>query len=115
MLSKYTGQEDIIVGSPIAGRPHYDLQNIIGMFVNTFAFRNYPASSKTFRQFLNEVKEHALTAYENQDYQFEELIGRLNIRRDISRNPLFDTMLVIQNTGFGRNRGTGVEIYFKHI
>ncbi len=56
LLSKYTGQEDIIVGSPIAGRPHADLQNIIGMFVNTLAMRNYPAGSMSFEEFLKEVR-----------------------------------------------------------
>lgn len=98
LLSKYSGQEDIIVGSPIAGRPHADLEPIIGMFVNTLAMRNYPEKGKTFSQYLSEVKENALKAYEYQDYPFEALIDQLNIARDLSRNPLFDTMFVLQNT-----------------
>ncbi|OIK22018.1 non-ribosomal peptide synthase/polyketide synthase [Bacillus amyloliquefaciens] len=98
LLSKYSGQEDIIVGSPIAGRPHADLQPIIGMFVNTLAMRNHPEKRKTFTQYLSEVKENALKAYEHQDYPFEALIDQLNIARDLSRNPLFDTMFVLQNT-----------------
>lgn len=102
LLSKYTGQEDIIVGSPIAGRPHADLENIIGMFLNTLAMRNYPKGEKTFEEFLIEVKENALEAYENQHYQFEELVDRLNLKRDRSRNPIFDTMFVLQNTGNGQ-------------
>ncbi len=97
LLSKYSGQEDIVVGSPIAGRPHADLRNIIGMFVNTLAMRNYPIGEKTFKEFLNEVKENALGAYANQDYQFEELVEKLNVSRDFSRNPVFDVMLVLQN------------------
>lgn len=99
LLSRYTGQEDIIVGSPIAGRPHADLQDIIGMFVNTLAMRNHPQGEKTFIEFLKEVKENALKAYDNQDYQFEELVDKLDIRRDMSRNPLFDTMFTIYNVG----------------
>jgi len=99
LLSKYSRQEDIVVGSPIAGRPHADLENIIGMFVNTLAMRNYPEGRKTFRNFLGEVKANALKAYENQDYQFEELVDKLNVRRDMSRNPLFDVVFVLQNTG----------------
>jgi amino acid adenylation domain-containing protein len=99
LLAKYTGQEDIITGSPIAGRPHADLEKIIGMFVNTLAMRNYPGRNKTFREFLREVKENSLKAYQNQDYQFEELIEKLEIRRDLSRNPLFDVMFALQNTG----------------
>ncbi|EGO65801.1 non-ribosomal peptide synthetase [Acetonema longum] len=97
LLLKYTGQEDIVVGSPIAGRPHADLENIVGMFVNTLAMRNYPAADKSFREFLAEVKANALQAYQHQEYQFEELVDKLNIPRDMSRNPLFDTMFALQN------------------
>ncbi len=97
MLAKYSGQEDIVVGSPIAGRPHADVGNIMGMFVNTLAMRNYPKGSKTIEEFLKEVKENCIKAYENQDYQFEELVERLEIKRDLSRNPLFDTMFALQN------------------
>ncbi len=98
LLAKYTGQEDIIVGTPIAGRPHADLEHLIGMFVNTLAMRNYPQGELSFDQFLGVVKERALRAYENQDYQFEMLVDQLNLKRDMSRNPLFDTMLALQNT-----------------
>ncbi|HYF81964.1 MAG TPA: amino acid adenylation domain-containing protein, partial [Clostridia bacterium] len=97
LLSKYSGQEDIVVGSPIAGRPHADLENIIGMFVNTLAMRNYPDGNKTFREFLEEVKVKCLKAYENQGYQFEELVEKLDIGRDMSRNPLFSVMFALQN------------------
>jgi amino acid adenylation domain-containing protein len=97
LLFKYTGQKDIVIGSPIAGRPHADLQGIIGMFVNTLAMRNYPKGEKTFNEFLGEVKENALNAYENQDYQFEELVEKLDLNRDLSRNPLFDAMFALQN------------------
>jgi tyrocidine synthetase-3 len=97
LLSKYSSQEDIVIGSPIAGRLHADLESIIGMFVNTLALRNYPEGKKSFRKFLSEVKEDSLKAYENQEYQFEELVEQLNLRRDLSRNPLFDVMFVLQN------------------
>ncbi|MDP4147624.1 MAG: amino acid adenylation domain-containing protein, partial [Bacillota bacterium] len=97
LLSKYSEQEDIVVGSPIAGRPHAQLQDIVGMFVNTLAMRNYPKGEKTFKEFLQEIKKSALNAYENQDYQFDELVEKLNIKRDLSRNTLFDTMFVLRN------------------
>ncbi|TQR95459.1 amino acid adenylation domain-containing protein [Paenibacillus ottowii] len=97
LLSHYSGQEDIIVGSPIAGRPHADLGNLIGMFVNTLAIRNYPEGGKTFRDYVLEVKEHALKAFEHQDYPFEELVEKLGVDRDLSRNPLFDIMFALQN------------------
>ncbi|HEX3045902.1 MAG TPA: amino acid adenylation domain-containing protein, partial [Bacillota bacterium] len=99
LLYHYSGQEDIIVGSPTAGRQHADLENMIGMFVNTLALRNFPEGGKSFAQFLEEVKENSLLAIENQDYQFERLVDSLNLPRDISRNPMFDTMFVLQNMG----------------
>ncbi|BCE06914.1 non-ribosomal peptide synthetase [Bacillus paralicheniformis] len=97
LLSRLSGQEDIIIGSPIAGRPHKDLEPVIGMFVNTLAIRTQPAENKCFSDFLREVRETALEAFEHQDYPFEELVDRLNVVRDMSRNPLFDAMLVVQN------------------
>ncbi|MCK4258348.1 MAG: amino acid adenylation domain-containing protein [Halanaerobiales bacterium] len=97
LLHKYTGQTEIIVGSPIAGRPHSDLENVIGMFVNTLAMLNHPEGDKTFLAFLQEVRHNALAGYKNQDYQFDELVEKLNIKRNSNRNPLFDTMLILQN------------------
>ncbi len=97
LLSKYSGQDDIIVGTISAGRKLADLENVIGMFVNTLALRSQPEGEKTFKEFLEEVRECTLKAYENQDYQLEELVDKLNISRDISRNPLFDIMFVMQN------------------
>ena len=86
-----------MVGSPIAGRHHTDLYNVVGMFINTLAMRNYPEGDKTFSEFLQEVKHNALGAYENQDYQFDKLVEKLDIKRDLSRSALFDTMFVLQN------------------
>ncbi len=100
ILYRYTGQCDIIIGSPIAGRPHVNLEKIVGMFVNTLAMRNKPAGDKTFIEFLIEVKENALMAFENQIYQFEDLVEKLNLNRDMSRNPIFDTMFTLQNVDF---------------
>ncbi|WP_432409116.1 amino acid adenylation domain-containing protein [Wukongibacter sp. M2B1] len=97
LLSKYGNQEDIVIGTPIAGRNHVDLENVIGMFVNTLAMRNYPTKEKTFSQFLNEVKENSLMAYDNQDYQFETLVEKLGIPRNSDRNPLFDVVFALEN------------------
>ncbi|MCK4261151.1 MAG: AMP-binding protein, partial [Halanaerobiales bacterium] len=99
LFSKYTGQEEIIIGSPITGRRHADLENVIGIFVNTLAMKNEPIAEKTFVQFLAEVKENALNAFEHQDYQFEMLVEKLNLERDLSHNALFDVMFVLQNAG----------------
>ncbi|HEX9060271.1 MAG TPA: amino acid adenylation domain-containing protein, partial [Clostridia bacterium] len=97
LLYRYTGQEDIIVGTPIAGRHNSDFQKIIGFFLNTLPIRNFPCGDKTFREFLNEVKENSLSAYENQDYQFEEMIERLGVKRDTSRSPIFDVLFTLQS------------------
>ncbi|WP_276209093.1 condensation domain-containing protein [Brevibacillus laterosporus] len=97
LLHKYTKQTEIIVGSPIAGRVHTDTENMVGMFVNTLAMKNSLNQDKPFRLLLQEVKENALQAYQNQEYPFEELVNKLQLERDNSRNPLFDTMLIMQN------------------
>ncbi|QEO05577.1 lichenysin non-ribosomal peptide synthetase LicA [Bacillus paralicheniformis] len=97
LLSKLSGQSEVIVGSPAAGRPHTDLNRIIGMFVNTLAIRTRPEGDKPFSAFLEEVKETTLGAFEHQDYPFEELIEKLNIQRDMSRNPLFDAVFSMRN------------------
>jgi non-ribosomal peptide synthetase component F len=105
-LSRLSGQEDIIIGSPLAGRNHPDLQSIIGMFVNMVVFRNFSPGEKTFLQFLKELKETTMEALENQEYPFEELVEQLGIRRDASRNPLFSVTFAMLNTGISRDRET---------
>jgi len=90
LLYKYTGQTDIIVGSPVSGRRHADLEGIVGVFVNMVAIRSYPGPGKTFAGFLEEVKTSALAAHENQDYPFEQLVNRLGLQGKPGRNPIFD-------------------------
>lgn len=96
-LSKCSGRGDIVVGSPVNGRRHNDLHDIIGMFVNMLPLRNKPAGEKTFRKFLGEVKENALKAYENQDYQYAELVGKLNFPENTSRDMLLGTVFTLYN------------------
>jgi hypothetical protein len=97
LLAKLSGNEDIAIGTPTAGRRHADLEPIIGMFVNTLALRSFPVGEKPFSGYLQEVKQKALDAFENQDYPFEELVDRVEIKRDTTRNPLFDALFVLQN------------------
>ena len=97
VLSKYSRQDEIVVGTPISGRTNKDAESIVGMFVNTMVMYGNPEGNKKYIEFLNEVKETCLKAYENQDYPFDELIEELKIKRDVSRNPLFDVMFVVQN------------------
>lgn len=96
-LAKLSNQQVVVVGTPTAGRHHADLEPIFGMFVNTLPLKDEPAGEKTFLEFLREVKERTLQAFANQDYQYEELVEHLPVNRDTGRNPLFDTMLVLQN------------------
>ena len=98
LLYRYTGQQDIIVGTPIAGREHPDLENQIGLYLNTLAIRTRLTDGhNTFESVLAKEKETLLSAYEHQLYPFDELVGKLNLKRDTSRSVLFDVMVVFQN------------------
>jgi amino acid adenylation domain-containing protein len=97
LLSRLSGTKDIVIGSPIAGRRHPGLRNTIGIFLNTLAMRNAPEGEKTVSAFLQETRTATIEAFENQDFQFEELVETLNVPRNTSRNPLFDIMFIFQN------------------
>jgi amino acid adenylation domain-containing protein len=97
VLYHYTGQEDIIVGSPIAGRDHVDLENQIGLFVNTLPFRVKFNRNDTYLDLLKNIKNITLGVYEHQIYPLDYLIDELKPNRDLSRQQLFDVMLVLQN------------------
>lgn len=99
LLSKYTAQEDIIVGTPVVGRDTPELYNIIGMFVNSLPIRAKIDFTLSFKEFLNNIKDICLKDFKYQDYPFDELVDKLNIPRDTSRTPLFDTMFIYQNNG----------------
>ncbi|WP_026475839.1 non-ribosomal peptide synthetase [Alkaliphilus transvaalensis] len=97
LLAKYSMEEDIIIGTPVEGRNHPMLQEVMGMFVNTLAMRNYPEQDKKFYDFLQELKENTLSAFDHSDYQLEDLIEALKIKKELGRNPLFDVIFVYQN------------------
>jgi amino acid adenylation domain-containing protein/FkbM family methyltransferase len=107
LLSKLSGQEDIVVGTPIAGRRHSDLERVIGMFVNTLALRNYPSGEKGLAEFLEEVRSRTLAALENQEYQFEDLVEKVEVNRDAGRNPLFDVMFSFGSDDSSLTRTSG--------
>ncbi|MCP4150342.1 MAG: AMP-binding protein, partial [bacterium] len=107
LLAKLQNHEDIIIGTPVAGRRHADLEKIIGMFVNTLALRNFPKGEKTFKEFLQEVKVCTLDGFENQEYQFEELVENVLVNRDTGRNPIFDIMFALYNEEEGSSRMPG--------
>ncbi|UII31886.1 amino acid adenylation domain-containing protein [Fulvivirga ulvae] len=97
VLARWSRQSDVIVGSPVVNRQREGLQNVVGLFLNTLALRNKPGYDKPFMQFLHEVRDNTVEAFQNQDYQFENLLGQLNIKRDLNRNPLFDVFFNLIN------------------
>jgi amino acid adenylation domain-containing protein len=97
LLSKLSGQEDIVVGTPVSGRVHAEFDPVIGMFVNTLPLRNEPVGDGTFAQFLDQVRDTTIAAFDNQQFPFEEMVECLDIQRDTSRNPLFDVVFSLQN------------------
>jgi amino acid adenylation domain-containing protein len=98
LLFRYTNQKEIVVGTPVAGREHFQLKDQIGVFINTLALKSNFDGNFSFLEVLRQVKYLLLEAYEHQNYPFDALIEALNIPRDLSRNPLFDVMVTLQNT-----------------
>lgn len=98
LLYKYTQAEDIVIGSPIAGRDHADLEGQIGFYVNTLALRAQFNGSYSYRQLFADVKRVTMGAYQHQWYPYDELVDELRIERDMSRNPLFDVMVALHNS-----------------
>ena len=98
LFHKYTSDTDIIIGSPVAGRDHADLDDQIGFYVNTLALRNTVNAEENFRSIYKRVKEGTLESFNHQMYPFDSLIENLNIKRDAGRSSVFDVLLVLQNT-----------------
>ncbi|WP_217558585.1 non-ribosomal peptide synthetase [Paenibacillus sp. GbtcB18] len=102
LLHLMTGQDDLIVGTPIAGRFHPATESLVGMFVNTLPIRSRPSGELPFRAFTEQLKETALSALNNGLLPFEHMVTMLDVPRDLSRNPLFDTMFVMQHMEAGQ-------------
>jgi amino acid adenylation domain-containing protein len=98
-LHRYTGQEDLLIGSPTSGRDSADLAGLVGYFVNPLVLRTNLSSSTTFPQFLDQVRRAVIGAFAHQDYPLSLLIERLQPERDPSRSPLFQSMFIFQKLG----------------
>ncbi len=109
-VSKYCQSEDIITGMGASGRNHLDTEHLIGMFVNTLPFRSKPQGEKTFRMFLGEIRDNLLDVFDNQDFQFEEIVKKVAPKRDMSRNPIFNIGMVFQSMGFPELRAGDITI-----
>ncbi|MFP2903697.1 amino acid adenylation domain-containing protein, partial [Pyxidicoccus sp. 3LFB2] len=110
LLSRYSRQEDVLVGSPIAGRRHGELEGLVGFFVNTLVLRARVRPEDSFRALLGQVRGTTLAAFEHQDLPFEKLVEELNVPRDVSRNPLVQVVFALQNAPAGELRAPGLTL-----
>ncbi|MFB2983014.1 amino acid adenylation domain-containing protein [Microseira sp. BLCC-F43] len=97
LLYRYTGQEDIVVGAPIAGRIRTETEKLIGVFINTLVLRTYLDGKLSFRELLAQVRKVAVEAYEHQDIPFEKLVEEIQPNRDLSHTPLFQVLFQLRN------------------
>ncbi|MGG1149684.1 SDR family NAD(P)-dependent oxidoreductase [Bacillus wiedmannii] len=115
LLFKEGGSQDIILGSPMIGRTNPFLKNTVGMFVNTVVLRNHLNQDLVYSKFLSQVKESTIRAFDNQDFQFNDLVSELNIDRSKSHNPLFDILFVYQNVGMSQIELSDLRISDYHL
>jgi amino acid adenylation domain-containing protein len=115
LLARYTGQTDLCVGAPIAGRGRGETESLIGFFVNTLALRVDLSGEPTFNEMLRRVRDVCLGAYAHQDLPFERLVEELQPERDMSRTPLFQVMFALQNTPQRKLELPGVELSMTEI
>ncbi|MBV9268443.1 MAG: amino acid adenylation domain-containing protein, partial [Acidobacteriaceae bacterium] len=110
LLSRYSGDEDILVGTPIANRTRPDIENLIGLFANTLVLRGRLAGNPSFAELVRRSKQTALDAYAHQDIPFEKLVEETNPERSLSRNPLFQVMFSLQNAASESFHLSGIEV-----
>lgn len=110
LLFRYTGQEQVLVGTPIAGRNRVETEGLIGLFVNTLVMRGDVSGDPTFREFLARVREAALRAYDHQDLPFEKLVQELHPERSLSHTPLFQVMFQLFIGSQGAAEFTGLQV-----
>ncbi|HEX6372562.1 MAG TPA: condensation domain-containing protein, partial [Longimicrobium sp.] len=110
VLARWSGQEDVVIGAPVAGRGRTEVEGLIGFFVNTLPLRGPVLADDTFRALVRREKAATLAAFDHQDLPFERIVEELRIPRDLSRNPVFQVSLMLQNTRAEAERLAGIEI-----
>ncbi len=110
LLYRYTEQEDIIVGSPVAGRAHPDLEDQVGFYINSLVLRDEVKAEEPFLSLLEKVRSTVIEAHEHQLYPFDSLVNELNLDRDMSRNPFFDVMVAVQDQEGALPQLAGVKV-----
>ncbi|HEX8288570.1 MAG TPA: amino acid adenylation domain-containing protein [Pyrinomonadaceae bacterium] len=115
LLSRYTGQDQIVVGTPIAGRTMAETENLIGFFVNTLALRGDLSGEITFQELLQRNKERALGAYANQEMPFEKLVEEINPERSLSYAPIFQVMFALQNAPSAGENFAGLKLNYEKL
>ena len=122
LLARYSGQERIVIGSPIAGRTRVETEGLVGCFINTLAFNTDLSGDPTFRELLGRVRRQALGAYAHQELPFERLVEELQPERDLSRTAVFQTMFQLRNIprkalqmNALRHRGVGVRSRYRQV
>ncbi|HLK61157.1 MAG TPA: condensation domain-containing protein, partial [Chthonomonadaceae bacterium] len=110
LLSRYSGQDQILVGTPIANRTQPEMEGLIGFFLNTLVLRGDLSGDPNFREFLRRVRETALGAYAHQDLPFEKLVEELSPERSLSHSPLFQVLFIFQNAPRGTDDLDGLKV-----
>ncbi|RKG75241.1 non-ribosomal peptide synthetase/type I polyketide synthase, partial [Corallococcus terminator] len=110
LLARYSRQDDLLVGVPIAGRSRSELEGLVGFFVNTLVLRGRVRGQESFRELLARVRDTTLAAYEHQDVPFEKLVEALQPQRDLGRNPLVQVLLALQNAPQGEWKAPGLTL-----
>ena len=110
LLYRYSGQRDMLVGTPVANRQHVETEGLVGCFANTLVLRSELSDDQTFEELLRATRASSLEAFAHQDVPFEHLVDELQAQRDMSRNPLFQVMFVLQNAPLGEMRLRGLTL-----
>lgn len=114
LLSRLSGQQDVLIGTPVANRQRPELEGLIGFFVNTLVLRSEVSGEARLDEFLKRVKQTTLAAYDHQDVPFEQVVEALQPERSLSRNPLFQVMFALQNAPRGKLQLSGLTVTPEH-